>query len=77
MHVFASGTSRLRVESVPGAQVVADAVLWSKLGQGYKLASGSPAINAGSSAVTSVVKIDFFGNPVPNAGAPDIGIHER
>jgi hypothetical protein len=77
MHVFSSGTSRLRVEAVPGARVVADAVLWSKLGQGYKLASGSPAINAGSSAVTSLVATDFFGNPVPNAGPPDIGIHER
>jgi hypothetical protein len=77
MHVFASGKSRVRIGSVPGKQVVADAVLWSKLGQGYKLEAGSPAINAGSAAVASVVTEDFFGNPVPGAGPPDIGIHER
>jgi hypothetical protein len=67
----------VRIGSVPGKQVVADAVLWSKLGQGYKLEAGSPAINAGSAAVASVVTEDFFGNPVPGAGPPDIGIHER
>ncbi len=77
MHVFSSGTSRVRVHSVDGAQVVADAVLWSKLGAGYKLLPGSPAINAGSAAVIGVVNTDFFGNPVPSGPSPDIGIHER
>ncbi|NOY90332.1 MAG: hypothetical protein GXP55_03910 [Deltaproteobacteria bacterium] len=74
---FRSGSSRVRVRSVAGAEVVADAVLWSRLGRGYRLAAGSPAIDAGSSAVESVVTEDFFGNSVPRGSAPDIGIHER
>ncbi len=77
MHTFASGRSRVRVNSVAGAQVVADAVLFSKLGRGYELQPGSPAIDRGSAATASVVTTDFFGNPIPSGSAPDIGVHER
>ncbi|NOY90331.1 MAG: hypothetical protein GXP55_03905 [Deltaproteobacteria bacterium] len=75
--VFTSGRARLRIHSVDDGSVVADAALWVKMGYGYRLAAGSPAINAGSSAVESVVTEDFFGNAVPRGSAPDIGIHER
>lgn len=41
--------------------------------QGYKIPTGSPAKDAGTSVGYSN---DFFGNPVPFNGTVDIGIHE-
>ncbi len=75
--VFRSGRARLRVHSVEEGSVVADAVLWAKLGYGYQLAEGSAAVDAGSSAVSPVVTSDFFGTAIPRGAGPDIGIHER
>lgn len=42
---------------------------------GYRLSAGSPCIDAGR--VIPGVTRDFWGNPVPSSGAPDIGVHER
>lgn len=39
----------------------------------YRLRSGSPAINAG---VNVGLTTDYYGNPIPDGGAPDIGVHE-
>ena len=75
-YTFSSGSSRVRVHSVDNAEVVADAILISKLGQSYKLMSTSDAVDGGNSATTEVVQQDFFGNPVPQGSAPDIGVHE-
>lgn len=76
-HVFKSGRARLRVHSVDDGTVVADAALWVKLGYGYRPTALSPAIDAGSADVESVVKTDFTGRPVPQGSAPDIGIYEQ
>jgi len=52
--VFPSGRARLRIHSVDDGSVVADAVLWAKLGYGYRTDALSPAIDAGSAEVESI-----------------------
>lgn len=87
---FTTGISRVRVRSVNDGEVTADAVLWSRLGQGFKLSATSPDINRGvSTAATithensptttaTIVTKDYFGIPVPRVAGtlPDVGIHE-
>ncbi|MGW4244668.1 hypothetical protein [Nocardia sp. NPDC004722] len=43
---------------------------------GYQLGDGSPALGAGKTIPDNGGR-DYFGNPVPNGCAPDIGAHQR
>ncbi len=43
--------------------------------KGFMLKKGSPCLRAGIGLASEGLK-DFFGNPVPETGAPSIGIHE-